>query len=275
MSVPSLKLLLYANVYSLRAGSAAPGYFTPFEISDLGPLQDGGITLNYPGVAAVKQAKTIFPMTPRPGLVLSLSTSLNVPPKVLAEGVNTRTMWWHPWKPYFLRLIEAAEKIWSLNSHLHHDLLAQQYLEGDEYYRFHLEHEGKLPGLDDVSGMVEFKRSAGKAARESRSLEKLARQLVAHQFYFELETRPQKSHGHYACTGRVQCRLSEGPSLQALSDRLSASSAYLSLDDQSCHVVTSDSALADGLFSKRFSFNVLRLETKVYVQLKEGGVSTI
>ncbi len=62
----------------LMAATAAPSYFYPYEIPGLGPLLDGGITMNNPAEAAYFEAKRIYPEVSDVS-ILSLGTSSFIP----------------------------------------------------------------------------------------------------------------------------------------------------------------------------------------------------
>lgn len=192
-----------------RVLTCPDSYFTPFVLPGAGTFQDGGLTYNNPASIAIRETAVLFPEAPEPSLVVSLGTGSAHP----ETGVESEpTMWATVWgKSFPSRLFRAfwkqgdADAAWK-------QLLRQPPTRGlGAYFRFDLRFGPASPALNDVRSMAEVAQRARETALESRDLPRLASQLRAELFIFELDGLPRRLRsGAYQCTGHLACRLPTG-----------------------------------------------------------------
>ncbi|KAI8710253.1 PNPLA domain-containing protein [Fusarium sp. LHS14.1] len=186
----------------LRCATAAPFYFKPRRIGDLGTFQDGGLAFNNPASIAIREAIALSPDAAEPSIVVSLGTGSS---SSNPEGESSSILV----DKFPFRLSRALWRQTSSKTAWNHLLGHQKAGDRTNFFRFDIEFEEKEPLLDDVNKMEHVRQTACKTMAGSPSLHLLSRHLRAELFFFELDDSlpPYYSNGAYQCTGTISCRL--------------------------------------------------------------------
>jgi hypothetical protein len=226
-------------LYSLRATSAAPGYFKPFVNSRTkqGYL-DGALYHNNPVRVAHHESKLLWSdvQDSHPDILLSIGTGHNgvetsgtaEPPTrrrkrtevnsdiIVIPSPRERSLGFAEWfkntefVQNFSIMVNRVDNL--LNSeqmwlNFKNDVLSSRDTDDDRrrYHRINPKLGFKVPALDDKRQTDSLRRSVkSKLANDvnyRRSIAKVAHRLVASSFYFERLRPPTLRGHHYMCTG--------------------------------------------------------------------------
>ncbi|OCL03051.1 FabD/lysophospholipase-like protein [Glonium stellatum] len=171
--------------------SAAPWFFKPKVVENLGTFQDGGLQHNNPSKIADWECRFLWPNMDQPDFALSLGTgtSLTSPYK---EGPQS------PVKDRFIpRLFRAFIKFINtipVNSR-------------KRYYRLNVFFYGAEPDINDVSSLDYLKQLAQKLITSSKQAALVRDSIYASMFCFEFDNMPQYIDGVFQCHRSIFCRL--------------------------------------------------------------------
>ncbi|KAM5527445.1 hypothetical protein FOXYSP1_20317 [Fusarium oxysporum f. sp. phaseoli] len=185
----------------LRCATAAPYYFKPARIGDLGVFQDGGLAVNNPVCIAIREATLLSPDMAEPSVVVSLGTGSASDDDNGSSGILSQK--------FLPRLSRALWKQTGSKVTWSH-LMSHQRADSDtKLFRFDVDFMGEEPLLDEVSMVERVRQTAHDTATRSSSLRRLCRHLRAELFLFELDELhpPYFLRGAYQCAGRIICRL--------------------------------------------------------------------
>ncbi|KAF1948543.1 patatin-like phospholipase-like protein [Byssothecium circinans] len=204
-----------------RSASAAPGFFPPKSISNIGTFQDAGPLENDPLISALSEVAAMFPYVEEPDFVVSLGTgepaSSNELPTDVPQGI-----WKNGAFPRLCRLF------WEK---MRDKKVKQAFIAHPRYHRLNIEFDGEEPKLDDTMSIPELKSKVKGDHSLSDAIDNIARCVVASLFYFELDSIPRRNDGKHVGSGRILCSLRRhDPAFQELFDQLSNISAQFYLD---------------------------------------------
>jgi hypothetical protein len=263
--------------YSARAVSAAQGYVTSSilaiirliscrifpvkEISGIGTFQDSGTLENNPLIAALAEARVLFPLIKEPDFVISLGTGA---PKMGVPNIDgPRGLWKDGALSRFCRLVWEKmrdRRAW------------YAFKDRSGFHRLDIEFEGAEPRLDDTSSMPELKLNVQANRPISKTIDDIARYAIASLFYFELESVPETRGNTHVGTGHILCILREGdPDFKDFINQLSSSSAYFCLNNNPIPGIVGDRSFlgADGNFQKHVQLNI---RDSFAVSFKQGDL---
>ncbi|KAG9249569.1 acyl transferase/acyl hydrolase/lysophospholipase [Emericellopsis atlantica] len=246
-----------------RCATAAPYYFPPKRLGQLGNFQDGGLAFNNPASLAVQEAIAVNPDAGEPDLVLSLGTGLKAP-----SNPQGKTHWLHNTFPF-----RISQALWNLGSSTFAwaQLLENRGSSRTDYHRIDIHTQGKETRLDEVNRMQAFGDMAYKSVKGSKQVRTIASRLRAEFFIFQLDplSPPTYFNGAYNCVGYVTCRLGGGDEkVQALMRQLVAKSSTFRLRQQS---VDCSSHRIDGTFTHKMEFRVASMQESFHVVLSVGN----
>ncbi|KAH6848113.1 hypothetical protein B0I37DRAFT_376721 [Chaetomium sp. MPI-CAGE-AT-0009] len=199
-----------------RATSAAPQYFRKFYH---GPSEktylDGAILYNNPVEIADQERKAIWPDGHYPDIVLSLGTGHSTGDQSLPARKLTRSK--TGIVTYVQDLIELLRM--NMDTTLNCDEAWLKYESLIKSVAGHFDAEipmfrisptlqGRLPGLDETAKAKDLNERVATALKDDCTVIKVARQLVASSFYFELESINDGYGEKFQATGQICCRLS-------------------------------------------------------------------
>ncbi|KAK5021245.1 hypothetical protein LTS07_011160 [Exophiala sideris] len=200
-----------------RAASAAPFYFPPRHIHDVGVFQDAGLLENDPTATAISEATAIYPSINQPDMILSLGTGH---PKSEIATLGERPIYGKTWKQRALgRVIDL---LWEKTR----EKQARRALATNPRYH-RLDHEmDKDYSLDDVSHMSELKSRVESDTNISPQIDVIARELIAKLFYLELIDLPKRFQGKYRGQAQILCSiLSVDTDFEVMIQRLGSQAA--------------------------------------------------
>ncbi|KAJ3453489.1 hypothetical protein MRS44_017736 [Fusarium solani] len=160
----------------LRCATAAPFYFKPRRIGDLGTFQDGGLAFNNPASIAIREAIALSPDAAEPSIVVSLGTGSS---SSNPEGESSSILV----DKFPFRLSRALWRQTSSKTAWNHLLGHQKAGDRTNFFRFDIEFEEKEPLLDDVNKMEHVRQTACQTMTGSPSLHRLSRHLRAELFF--------------------------------------------------------------------------------------------
>ncbi|KAF9697343.1 hypothetical protein EKO04_005060 [Ascochyta lentis] len=199
-----------------RATPAAPRYFRPFVHEESKQIyMDGALYHNNPVRVADAEWKLIWSGGPttHPDIMLSLGTGLapDQGEKSLKSPISKRGLIRNG--RMLLKIatdhIEDAldcEKTW-------HEYTRPLIINGpsSRFVRYNVDVDGNLPGLDDVKALEPLQaKVVEKLSQDAVRITRLAFQLMATCFYFDVERIQQSAQNTATATGRMCCRFAEG-----------------------------------------------------------------
>ena len=137
------------------------------------------------------------------------------------------------------------------------------------YHRLDIEFDQAEPRLDDVMSIPEMKSKVQADNSSSKTIDNIARSMVASLFYFELESIPEEIDGKSVGIGYIQCSLRKNsPAFLLLLHQLSRCSATFYLNDCAIPGRFGDTSCfgVDGNFYKRVE---LQVSDKFTISLKQ------
>ncbi|KAH7111753.1 hypothetical protein B0J11DRAFT_598320 [Dendryphion nanum] len=246
-----------------RSASAAPGFFPPKHIRNVGTFQDAGPLENDPLISALSEVAAMFPLVEEPDFILSLGTGEPTSNNELSTDIP-RGIWKNGAFPRLCRLF------WEK---MRDGKVRQAYHSHPRYHRLNVTFDGEEPQLDDIMSIPGLKSKVQEDESTSDAIDHVARCLIASLFYFELDSKPERSDGKYMGSGRILCSLrSHDPSFKQLIDQLSSISAQFYLDEHVIAAVKDSSCLdKDGNFRVRVELNTANRFT---ISLQESSSET-
>ena len=204
----------------------------------------------------------LFPLTEEPDFVVSIGTGGPVEGK---PDTNTDAMD-NNWKnKAFLRLCRMfLEKMRDRK-------IRQNFQMHPRYHRLDIEFDQAEPRLDDTKSMSKLKLKVETDNSMSKTIDGVARCMVASLFYFELDSKPDNVEGKSVGTGHIQCSIRRrNPAFPLLLRQLSDASALFYLNDYPIPGKFGDSSClsADGNFRKLVELNLTGGFT---ISLKQGS----
>ncbi|KAF8856244.1 FabD/lysophospholipase-like protein [Acephala macrosclerotiorum] len=243
-----------------RAASAAPGFFPPKEIDGVGIFQDAGPLENDPLISALELAADMCPLVEEPDFIVSLGTGT---PRTKESSSVPASSHLRLWKD------KAFPRLWRMFWEKMRDRQVKQVFRTyPRYHRLDTEFDGPLPRLDNIQSIHELQLKAQEDPSVSKVIDNIARYAIASLFYFELDSKPEKSNGDYTGIGSIFCTIRQSdPAFQPLLDQLSNATFYLN----NCPIpgtVDDHSFIGkDGNFRKRVE---LSLSGRFTISLKQG-----
>ncbi|KKY22693.1 putative patatin-like phospholipase [Phaeomoniella chlamydospora] len=244
-----------------RSASAAPGFFPPRAISDVGVFQDPGPLENDPLVSALCEATAAFPSVEEPDFILSLGTG---EPRVKADNRSADGLHNVLKNGAFPRL---CRMLWEK---MRDKKVRQAFQTHPRYHRLDVQYDHNEPRLDDVRSIPELKSKVGTDDSLTYLIENVARVMVASLFYFELDSIPERFEGKRVGYGYIRCALRcNSPAFSVLLNQLSGRSALFYSDDNPITREFGDPAVldGDGNFRLRVDFDI---DNKFTISLKQG-----
>jgi hypothetical protein len=258
-------------------------YFTPYFLPGAGTFQDGGLTYNNPASIAIRETAALFPAAPEPSLVLSLGTGSTQPetdagsePTTTSEPAPVwSTMWATAWgKSFPSRLFRAFWKQGDADAAWKHLLRQPPTRERGGYFRFDLRFGSASPALDDVRSMAEVAERARETAIQSPDLPRLAGQLRAELFVFELDSLPHRlRNGAYQCSGHLVCRLPPGTAAyETFMNQLAQCSASFQCQERILpgRFPAPGAMIGEGRFHQPITIQVPTRQDEFHITLHEG-----
>ncbi|KAK2469735.1 hypothetical protein H9L39_18550 [Fusarium oxysporum f. sp. albedinis] len=247
----------------LRCATAAPYYFKPARIGDLGVFQDGGLAVNNPVCIAIREATLLSPDMAEPSIVVSLGTGSASDDDNGSSGILS--------EKFLPRLSRALWKQTGSKVTWSH-LLSHQRADSDtKLFRFDVDFMGEEPLLDEVSMVERVRQTAYDTATRSSSLRRLCRHLRAELFLFELDELhpPYFLRGAYQCAGRIICRLrAHTPEYKGFIRQLCERQAAFRVGAQFLRI-TYENINTDLCY--KVNFTVATLSSSISIALLEGA----
>ncbi|KAF2259651.1 FabD/lysophospholipase-like protein [Lojkania enalia] len=189
--------------------SAAPFFFKPKDVNNLGTFQDGGLEYNNPAFIATWECAVIWPdrchiLEQGNGYIdymLSLGTGTSLSP----------TYKFGPHSPVRDRFLKRL--MGNYMGHLDGEKQWKTFIKcipadlRNRYYRFNIYFPGPEPALDDVLAIQQLKRQADQCISSDIQARLVKDSLIASMFYFELISFHQLQGGAIQCTGTILCRI--------------------------------------------------------------------
>ncbi|KAH7111317.1 phospholipase [Dendryphion nanum] len=238
-------------------------FFPPKHIRNVGTFQDAGPLENDPLISALSEVAAMFPLVEEPDFILSLGTGEPTSNNELSTDIP-RGIWKNGAFPRLCRLF------WEK---MRDGKVRQAYHSHPRYHRLNVTFDGEEPQLDDIMSIPGLKSKVQEDESTSDAIDHVARCLIASLFYFELDSKPERSDGKYMGSGRILCSLrSHDPSFKPLIDQLSSISAQFYLDEHVIAAVKDSSCLdKDGNFRVRVELNTADRFT---ISLQESSSET-
>ena len=159
----------------------------------------------------------LFPQVEEPDFVVSLGTGEPKPSYDSPKTVS-RNVWKNGAFPRLCRLF--WEKMRDRK-------VREAFQTHPRYHRLNVQFEGDEPRLDDIQSIPDIKSKVQDDQLVCKTIDNIARCMVASLFYFELDSMPRRVEGKYVGTGHVLCSLTPSePAFSVLFDRLSASGQF-------------------------------------------------
>ncbi|KAH7108826.1 phospholipase, partial [Dendryphion nanum] len=232
-------------------------------IRNVGTFQDAGPLENDPLISALSEVAAMFPLIEEPDFILSLGTGEPTSNNELSTDIP-RGIWKNGAFPRLCRLF------WEK---MRDGKVRQAYHSHPRYHRLNVKFDGEEPQLDDIMSIPILESKAQGDGSISNAIDRVARCIIASLFYFELDSKPERSDGKYIGSGRILCSLrSHDPSFKQLIDQLSSISAQFYLDEHVIAAVKDSSCLdKDGNFRVRVELNTTDRFT---ISLQESSSET-
>ncbi|KAF1974496.1 FabD/lysophospholipase-like protein, partial [Bimuria novae-zelandiae CBS 107.79] len=210
-----------------RSASAAPVFFPPKHIDEVGTFQDAGPLENDPLLWALSEVSAMFPLSKEPNFVISLGTGEPGQKNYEVSTADSRK------NGMFARIRDLImEKMRDKTVRRAYKSigLAAQIL--PKIYRLSVDFETTEPRLDDARSIPELISKVETDQRLSTSIDEVAHCLIASLFYFELDSAPERYDGKYVVTGHILCSIRcNDPAFEALFSKLSTGSVRFWVND--------------------------------------------
>ncbi|KAI0810076.1 acyl transferase/acyl hydrolase/lysophospholipase [Xylaria sp. FL0064] len=205
-----------------RSTSAAPMFFSPKYIPELGTFQDGGVLRNNPTIVGLSVFSALT-KDARPDLIINLGTGSEPEP----EAWNERRMrFWHD--GWLARLARAYMSLMQGRSTWNDAAcLVKRESRHIGHYRLDIALEGEIR-LDDVSSMPLLRSVVLQDTTLEETIKEIAQRLFAALFYFELTALPTPVDSRFRIEGQILCTRKAGDSaLPQISQRLGSSTLLI------------------------------------------------
>ncbi|KAF2849419.1 FabD/lysophospholipase-like protein [Plenodomus tracheiphilus IPT5] len=179
--------------------SAAPWFFKPQAVENLGTYQDGGLHHNNPADIAQWESRFIWPNKEGPDFALSLGTGDSLP---ITDGGS----WWKFRFPFrcfksFMRSLHG-EAAWRRFCN------SLPLASRPRYHRLNIRFTGPEPSLDDATEIPQLKAIVSRTIETDKdTVTAVLDSMIASIFYFELDGLPDINSKGYSCSGFIFCRL--------------------------------------------------------------------
>lgn len=278
---------------SARCTAAAPWYFKPQLVDNVGTFQDGGLQHNMSMQIAIWEARRLW-AGEYPDIGLSLGTGhlwtdQSGSGKILHDASSTRRC--HSSTCLTFPTVEPSKSVPTpTRTGLTRRLLTafvSRLDGGNEWARFRNTAPASVvsrcirldpslrspPQLDDTSALQDLERQTERFLREKDGeLRLICDRLVASSFYFELDNLPRRLEGRYHCGGYIQCRLPLKDNGRIhLFERLLKQKAFFAVNGEAFSCMVSDNWAASTPYRCRIAFIVNSLDEEVRIVLS-GGV---
>jgi hypothetical protein len=262
-----LMMLYQINGFSAQCTSAAPWFFPPKVLKNLGTYQDGGLHHNNPAKIAHRECQFLWPEKPRPDFMLSFGTGKSTtsdyrlgPQSPVTDRCLLRL------KNLLMSYLDS-EKAWvDFYSTLPMDWRPR-------YHRLNVEIIGPEPSIDDIASLDHLRQLAETSVACNREAVLVQDSIYASLFYFELENDPEFNDGAFQCYGSIFCRLSmDRDGREALYHKLLKTSSYFLVSGRP---VACADAVPKGvpLFRRRIHLGIANMDDVVCISLR-GITST-
>ncbi|KAH7111354.1 hypothetical protein B0J11DRAFT_598877 [Dendryphion nanum] len=158
-----------------RSASAAPGFFPPKHIHNVGTFQDAGPLENDPLISALSEVAAMFPLVEEPDFILSLGSGEPTSNNELSTDIP-RGIWKNGAFPDY---VDCSGK----------------KCEMERYHRLNVIFDGEEPQLDDIMSIPGLKSKVQEDSSTSNAIDHVSRCLIASLFYFELDSNPSEAVG--------------------------------------------------------------------------------
>ncbi|KAI0191347.1 acyl transferase/acyl hydrolase/lysophospholipase [Astrocystis sublimbata] len=185
-----------------RSTSAAPMYFSPKHIPELGTFQDGGVLRNNPTMVGLSEFSALTKDT-RPDLIINLGTGSD--PGPLNEKLAG--LWDDSWLARLARAYESLMQgrcTWNDAA-----CLVKRESRHIGHYRLDIALQGEIR-LDDVSSMPSLRSLVLQDTMLRDTIAEIAQRLFAALFYFELTALPTLVGSRYRIQGQMLCTRKAG-----------------------------------------------------------------
>ncbi|KAL9078314.1 MAG: hypothetical protein Q9157_002777 [Trypethelium eluteriae] len=261
----------FALTHLIRASStsAAPWFFKPKVINNLGTFQDGGLRYNNPLNVALLEHGFLWPGKGEPDFALSLGTGTSeAKGDAFASG---------PQSPVRDRFLPRLYKTFMLNldgEKAWHELVNNLPPERTmRYHRLNLTLKGPEPAIDDVAAMSLLKGYAEEKIAMDAQITSLLDSMHASMFFFELDDVPSFIDDAHQCSGHIFCRIElPPPGKAALLLRLTESSTYFLVNGVPLASVGPETKKKALSFRRRVRFQVPCLDDSVGISIR--GLTT-
>ncbi|KAI0525818.1 acyl transferase/acyl hydrolase/lysophospholipase [Xylaria bambusicola] len=205
-----------------RSTSAAPMFFPPKNIPELGTFQDGGVLRNNPTIVGLSEFSALT-KDARPDLIINLGTGSEPEPE--ARNERRLRFWRDGW---LARLARAYMSLMQGRSTWNDAAcLVKRESRHIGHYRLDVALEGEIR-LDDVSSMPLLRSVVLRDTALGETIEEIAQRLFAALFYFELTALPTPVDSRFHIEGQILCTRKAGDSaLPQISQRLSSSTLFI------------------------------------------------
>ncbi|KAF1961321.1 hypothetical protein CC80DRAFT_589712 [Byssothecium circinans] len=195
---------------SARAVTAAPGFFPPMHINDIGTVQDAGPLENDPLLWALAEAATLFPHASQPDFVVSLGTGEPSPSNYDVSTSDCRGVRKNGMLCRIRDLLLEKMRDRGVKRACKCVALAGKVL--DRVHRLSVNFDGSEPRLDDTSMIPELTLKSQTDPALTQTIDIVSRRMVASLFYFELDELqpPQWRNGRYVLHGSILCSIRRG-----------------------------------------------------------------
>ncbi|KAK3672622.1 hypothetical protein LTR78_007434 [Recurvomyces mirabilis] len=244
--------------------SAAPWFFRPKAIENVGTFQDGGLQHNNPLNLALWELRHLWPDRSTPDFALSIGTGYSE--SLLSRAcVGTQS----PVRDRFIaRLFKTfmksldGEKMWKEFHNSLPDYAKQRY------HRINIAVEGSEPAIDDIASMHNLKRQALAFLERDNNLQAALDAMISSLFYFELEDVPEQCETGYVCDGHIYCRLALPPNGRRwLFTQLTKTSSFFIILGQPIACVDRTSKNLPS-FRRRVRFTIGSLDENIGITLR-------
>ncbi|KAF2818135.1 FabD/lysophospholipase-like protein [Ophiobolus disseminans] len=191
-----------------RAVTAAPGFFPPMHINNVGTFQDAGPLENNPLLWALAEAAALFPHAGQPDFVVSLGTGEPAPSNYDVSTTDCRSVRKNGMLCRIRDLLLEKTRDRAVQRACRSVALAGKVLH--RIHRLSVGFDGSEPRLDDTSMIPELTLKSQADPALTLEIDVVARRMVASLFYFELDGLPQWHNGRYLLRGHVRCSIHRG-----------------------------------------------------------------
>ncbi|KAE8371112.1 patatin-like phospholipase [Aspergillus bertholletiae] len=217
-----------------RATAAAPFFFPPAYIKDIGSFQDGGLMDNFAADIARRLCRQIWPSKKTPARVLSMGTGR------IAEASDHSPQFRHIFRDGFVR---RGFNAWMSSMDTEPKWLAMisqlDDIQKRDYFRMNVALPDMDSAIDSIDAMDDYRNLVVIQPGNARLARDVAMAFLVSRFYFVLEDVSQDAGMSFLCHGSIRCK---GKAHQIVA-------ALENLQSQRIHFVTDTDGISrfDGL----------------------------